>query len=230
MKLSFLLPVLGHELGLESTLASIPVNELSKKFDIEILIIWTPTKNYNNLKEMTKMAKNFNSKLVVEKKRGYGIAHREGYKLASGDIIISSDSDGTYPLESSNKFLEIFLKKRLDFLSINRFNDLESGSMTTTHFIGNKILTFLVNILLGLRIKDSQSGMWLIKKDIIKDLDFRENSATHATEVKIKPFKKFKSEETDGRYRTRKGKNKLGSFRLGISQVIYIFKYFLSRR
>jgi len=230
MKLSFVLPVLGHEPGLEGTLSHIPINKLSKKFNIEILMIWTPTKDYDDLEEMKNLTKKFNSKLIVEKRRGYGIAHRKGYEAATGDIIVASDSDGTYPLESTDKFLEVFLKEDLDFLSINRFNSLERDSMKTTHFIGNKILTFLVNSLLGLRIKDSQSGMWLIKKSVINDLDLREDTATLATEMKIKPFKKLKSAETDGKYKMRMGENKLGSLRLGISQVMYIFKYFLTRR
>jgi hypothetical protein len=230
MKLSFVLPVLGFEPGLEETLTNIPINDLSKKFDVEILVIWTPTKNYNDFEEIADIAKKFNAKVIIEEIEGFGRAHRRGYEIANGGIIIASDSDGTYPLESTTKFLDIFLKKRLDFLSVNRFDSLEKNSMTFTHFIGNKVLTFLVDILLALRIKDSQSGMWILKKSILKYLNLREDSATFATEIKIKPFKKFRSEEVNGRYKKRIGKNKMNSLKLGISQLIYIFKYFLSRR
>lgn len=229
MKISFVFPVIGFEPGLEKALSNIPINELSKKFDVEILIVWTPTENYNDFEEMRSIAKKFNAKVIIEKAKGFGRAHRKGYKIASGDIIVASDSDGTYPLESTPKFLKIFLKKKLDFLSVNRFDNLEKGSMTVPHFIGNKILTFLVNILLGLRIKDSQSGMWILRKRILKQLNLREDSATFATEIKIKSFKKVKSEEVNGRYKKRVGKKTMNSLKLGISQLVYIFKYFLSR-
>jgi glycosyltransferase involved in cell wall biosynthesis len=229
MKLSFVLPVLGYEPGLEKTLSDIPINKLSKRFSLEILIIWTPTKDHNNTEQITNIAKKFNAKVVTEKNKGFGKAHKTGYKIAHGDIIVASDSDGTYPLELTDKFLEIFLRKKLDFLSVNRFDNLEKNSMTISHFIGNKILTFLVNILFGLRIKDSQSGMWILRKSILKYLNLKENSATFATEIKIKSFKKVRSEEVNGRYKKRIGKNKMNSLKLGISQLIYIFKYFLSR-
>ena len=39
------------------------------------------------------------AKVIVEKQRGYGRAYKTGLAAAKGDIIVTLDSDGTYPAE-----------------------------------------------------------------------------------------------------------------------------------
>src|SRR3972149_2216332 len=49
-------------------------------------------------------------KLIIEPRRGYGIALRRGMKEAKGDIIIMVDGDGTYEFKHVNRLLEEMIK------------------------------------------------------------------------------------------------------------------------
>src|SRR3972149_11707037 len=45
-------------------------------------------------------------KLIIEPRRGYGLALRTGMKHAKGDVVVMVDGDGTYEIEKINSLLE----------------------------------------------------------------------------------------------------------------------------
>ena len=45
-------------------------------------------------------------RLIIEPRRGYGLALRTGMKNAKGNIIVMVDGDGTYEVRHINRMLE----------------------------------------------------------------------------------------------------------------------------
>lgn len=215
-QISVVIPVLDYEPGLRKTLS-----QLKKLRNKEIVLVLTPG---GNSKKTKQIAQKFRCKLVIEKRRGYGRAYLTGFKAARGKIIATLDADGSYPVHLLLKYLRIFEKKQLDFVTVNRFANLKSKSMSPTHWVGNKGLTFLANVLFNLRLKDSQSGMWLFKRGILPLLRLSCEGMTLSTEIKIKAFKHLgiEAEEFEGSYASRLGVAKLRAVRDGLKIVNFL--------
>jgi len=221
--LTILIPSLNEEEPIGKTLRNIPLKELEKSgYQTEVLII-----DGGSTDHTVKIAKDFGAR-VISTQQGYGWQYRLGFKKAKGDIIVTADSDNSYPMEKIPKFLEILQKENLNFISTNRFANMEKGAMWPLNNIGNKILTFFTNILFGLDLKDSQSGMWLIRKEILDKIKLVSHGMSLSQEIKIEAFAKLKAKEVDSSYSKRIGRVKLRMFRDGWGNLCHLFKKRLS--
>jgi hypothetical protein len=116
-------------------------------------------------------------------------------------------------------------KEELDFISCDRISQLEKGVMSRTHILGNKILTLASRILFGVKIKDSQTGMWIFRKSILPSLELTSDGMGFSEEIKIEAIKKgFKFKEIPIKYRKRIGKVKLNTWRDGWLYLKFLFK------
>jgi len=87
--------------------------------------------------------------------------------------------------------------------------------MTVKHYFGNFILASTLRILYLIGIRDSQSGMWIFKKEIldkIKPLEKFDDGMPFSEEIKIEMFKnkKMKVKEIPSLLRAREGDVKKG--------------------
>lgn len=230
MKVSIVLPTLNEEEGIGETIDSINMDKFKKKgWDIEILVV-----DGNSTDRTREIAKEKGARVIIEPRKGYGRAYKTGLYRAEGDIIVTGDADGTYPFDKAHEYVEMMIKENLDFITTNRFANLERRSMTFKHYFGNFILSFILRLLYGIKIKDSQSGMWIIKKEAlkkIKPLEEFHDGMPFSEEIKIEMFinKKIKSKEIPSCLYRRKGMAKLQSWKDGWRNLKFLIKYRVSR-
>src|SRR3989339_572995 len=55
-------------------------------------------------------------KLIIESRRGYGVALKTGVKKAKGNIIVVVDGDGTYEVKHINRLVDRMIKKNADLV------------------------------------------------------------------------------------------------------------------
>lgn len=219
------MPTLNEEEGIGVTIDSINKNFFKEKnWDFEIIIVDGDSKD-----KTQEIAKAKGAKVIVEKRKGYGRAYKTGMPQATGDIIVTGDADATYPFDKIHNYIEYLIKKNLDFITTNRFSDLKHGSMTVKHMFGNLILAYTMKILYLINVKDSQSGMWIFKKNALKKIQPLENfddGMPFSEEIKIEMFtnKNIKSEEIKSTLKAREGDVKIESFSDGIKNLKYLFK------
>ncbi len=232
MKLSFVIPAYNEEKGIAKTLDEI--KETSKKLldkkiidDFEVIVV------DNNSKDRTKeLAKSKGVRVLTEKKQGYGAAYKTGLKNATGDIIITGDGDNSYPFCDAERLLKEL--QDCDFITTNRLAGLLEGSMPILNHIGNKILTFVFQLLYNHKIKDSQSGMWAFRKDFLDELNFdlMSDGMPFSQQIKIVAISAKKQiKEIPIIYRKRIGFKKLRNLRDGfdnLNQLIW-FKFKLHK-
>ncbi len=101
--------------------------------------------------------------------------------------------------------------------------------MSTKHYFGNTILNIALRFLFFIKIRDSQSGMWIFKKkalDYIQPLKDFNDGMPFSEEIKIEMFKskKIKSIEIPSTLYAREGEVKLESFRDGWRNLKFLFK------
>ncbi len=216
MKISVVIPTLNEEESIGHVLDKIPKD---KKYEWEIIIV------DGNSKDRTReIAEKKGAKVIIEKRKGYGRAYKTGFQHASGDIIVTMDGDDTYPAEDIPKLVEYLVKNNLDFISCERFSRMKKGAMSLTHKIGNMILTLATRILFGVKIKDSQSGMWIFRRSILKDLNLTSDGMPFSEELKIEAWRKFRCEEVPIEYRERKGEVKLNTWKDGYRNLVFLIK------
>ena len=150
-----------------------------------------------------------------------GVLIKQGSRHASGDIITTADADTTYPVEDIPKLVKIFENENLDFLTTNRFTLLENGAMSFRNKLGNQILSLAMRLLFRLDIKDSQSGMWIFRRNLLNQMVLRSNSMAFSQELKIEAchFSKAHWKETPIHYRHRLGPAKLRGWRDGFGNL-----------
>jgi hypothetical protein len=205
--ISIVIPALNEKDGIVSTIRAIPKTRLEQMgYTVQILVVDNGSSDGTG-----DLAKQAGADVVVEQKRGYGSAFKCGFANAKGDIIATSDADGTYPVESIPDLVSILESEQLDFITTNRFSLIQKGAMPLINKIGNTILAVETKVLFGLNIRDPESGMWLFRRNILNGLQLKSDSWPFSHELKIEAyyFGKNKCKEIPITYKRRYGKTNL---------------------
>lgn len=218
-KISFVLPALNEEKAIGAVIDEINSTQLDKLgYGYEIVIV-----DGQSIDKTAEIAKKKGAR-VISSERGYGRQYKNGFKEAKGEIIITGDSDLTYPFEDVHYFLKFMEGKGIDFITTNRFAYMDKNAMTITHKFGNFVLTVFTKFLFFINIKDSQSGMWIFKKSILPMLKLKSDGMPFSQEIKIEAFTKVKAKELPIRYRERIGEVKLNTFKDGFQNLYQLLK------
>jgi glycosyltransferase involved in cell wall biosynthesis len=219
---SIVIPTLNEAEGIRRTISSIPTETLRKMgFEVEVLVV-----DGGSIDGTDNIAKELGAYVIYEPRRGYGRAYKTGFKEAKGDIIATLDGDATYPPEVLPQLIDLLIKNNLDMITTQRVP--EKGAMSLLHAFGNYVLSTSIRLLLHVSLKDSQSGMWVIRRDALKDIMPKSDGMSFSEEIKIKAYLCGKRiYEVPIPYRKRAGKPKLRSFRDGLRNLLYVFAIFL---
>jgi hypothetical protein len=215
MKVSVVIPTLNEEESIGETIDQIPRME-----GMEIMIVDGLSKDRTR-----EIAASKGARIIEEPRRGYGRAYKTGFKEAKGEIIVTMDGDTTYPAELVPELVETLLKEKLDFISCDRIEKAEKGAFNTTHAFGNWVLKVTMNILFGTGLNDSQTGMWVFRKKVLKHLTITSDGMPMSEEIKIEAFRndRVRSREISVPYRVRTGEKSLNTWKDGIKNERFLF-------
>jgi len=219
VKISVIIPTMNEEESIGEVLDEIHSALKPTGWDYEILMVDT------NSKDRTReIGREKGAIIVDEPRRGYGRAYKTGFERATGDIIVTLDGDTTYPAYDIPRLVNILLKENLDFITTDRLSNMEKGAMSFKHRLGNWILAKTTNILFGLHLRDSQSGMWVFRRGILNKIKLTSDGMPLSEEIKIEAFKKVRAKEVPIKYRPRKGEVKLNSWKDGKENLKFLFR------
>lgn len=224
-KITLYFPCRNEEKHLDKVLSKVP------KFVDEVIVISNRStdKTYERAKELG--VKAYKDDRVIGK-IGYGFANITGIKKATGDIIISSDGDGTYPIENLAKILDFFIKNKYDFISCRRYPVKKGVKIPFKLRLGIYALNIETRLLYGLKIKDILSGMWVINKKIRNKLNLTEGDWNLSPQIKINAFinKEIKAGEFHIIQHLRYGETKQNYLKTGLSHIKWIFHNRFSKK
>jgi glycosyltransferase involved in cell wall biosynthesis len=152
--------------------------------------------------------------VVHEPERGYGSAYLTGLAHAQGEYVVMADADGTYPLGELGRFVES-LDDGSDLVLGSRFNGrIHAGAMPWSHrWIGNPILTGMLNRMFGVKVSDAHCGMRAVRRSALETLDLHSKGMEFASEMVFKAFRrKLNVDEVPIDYFPRTGESKLSRF------------------
>jgi glycosyltransferase involved in cell wall biosynthesis len=161
-------------------------------------------------------ARSAGARVVSESRRGYGRAYLAGFAAARGRYIVMADADLTYDFGEIPRFVAL-LEEGAELVMGDRMDDIEPGAMPWLHrYIGNPVLTGLLNLFFGTGVKDAHCGMRAVRRDVLPRLDLRATGMEFASEMVVRASKEhLKISELPITYHPRGGESKLSSFRDG---------------
>lgn len=154
--------------------------------------------------------------VVREPRRGYGSAYLAGFASARGDWIVMADADLTYDFQEIPRFL-VELRDGADMVIGNRMGNIQPGAMSWHHrYIGNPLLSGLLNLLFHTGVGDAHCGMRALRADRLERLQLRTTGMEFASEMVVRAAKEgLLIRELPIEYHPRAGESKLSSFRDG---------------
>jgi glycosyltransferase involved in cell wall biosynthesis len=225
-KVSFVIPALNEENAIVDTLRGIPYAELKKRgFETEIIVADNGSEDRTAM-----MAAGCGAKVVFESQKGYGNAYKAGFAAATGDIIVMSDADGTYPVEKTFQLIKPIMDERADVVIGSRFlGTIKTGAMPFLHKIGNRLLTLQLNLLFAFpfkkRVTDAHSGFRAFHADALRNLELTTSGMEFASELVIESYSKsLRMAEIPIDYspRTQHSYPKLRTFRDGARHFLFM--------
>jgi glycosyltransferase involved in cell wall biosynthesis len=100
------------------------------------------------------------------KNRGYGASLKTGIRAARFPYIAITDADGTYPDELIPEFFRDVTRNNLDMLVGARTG--ESVKIPLVRKPAKWVINKLVNYMIGTRVPDVNSGLRIMRKDILE--------------------------------------------------------------
>jgi glycosyltransferase involved in cell wall biosynthesis len=170
----------------------------------------------NSEDDSARLAEAAGARVVVEPRRGYGSAYLAGFAASRGRYIVMADADLTYDFKEIPRFVAE-LEAGAELVMGDRMDNIQPGAMPWLHqYIGNPILTGLLNLFFRTGINDAHCGMRALRRDVLPRLDLRTTGMEFASEMVIRASKEnLKIAEFPIEYHPRGGESKLSSFRDG---------------
>jgi glycosyltransferase involved in cell wall biosynthesis len=170
----------------------------------------------NSEDDSARIAEAAGARVVIERRRGYGSAYLAGFAASRGRYIVMADADLTYDFNDIPRFVAA-LEDGAEMVIGDRMDNIQPGAMPWLHrYVGNPILTGILNLFFRTGIKDAHCGMRALRRDVLPRLDLRTTGMEFASEMVIRASKEnLKIAEFPIEYHPRGGESKLSSFRDG---------------
>jgi glycosyltransferase involved in cell wall biosynthesis len=185
MLLSVIIPVYNEELTVGNVIDRVKL--AMQKIGLQYEIIVVDDHSYDKSLEVVQKHK---AKLYTLKEHlGKGYALRAGFAQAKGDIIVTIDSDGSHRPEELARVLSPVLKGKADLVIGSRYLNQKNVAARKLNAFGVRIFNFLIQLLTGTAVTDSQSGYRALKRQILNKQKLKSGGYEIESEMLVKTAK-----------------------------------------
>ncbi len=185
MLLSIIIPVYNEELTVGNVIDR--VEAAIKQTGLQYEIIVVDDCSYD--KSLSEAKRHNVRVLTLKQHLGKGYALRAGFAKARGDIIVTIDSDGSHRPEELPEVLAPILQNKADLVIGSRYMNHKKVAARKLNAFGVQIFNFVIELLTGTTITDSQSGFRAMKREVLKKQKLKSGTYEIESEMLVKTAK-----------------------------------------
>jgi len=181
-KLSVVIPAYNEK----NTIRAVVEKVLGTPYRKEIIVVDDGSDD-GKREELQSLESETSVRLICkDRNRGKGAALREGFENINGHVVIIQDADLEYDPNDYGALLEPILDGRADVVYGTRFLGGPHRVLFFWHYVGNRMLTILSNMLTNLNLTDMETGYKVFRSRVIKDLSLKSNRFGFEPEITAK--------------------------------------------
>lgn len=183
----------------------------------------------NSTDKTAEIADTLGAIVIKEKRQGKGFVVQSMFNKIDADIYIMVDGDDTYDISRLNDMISMVKEDSADMVVGTRLKTYTSKAFRPLHTFGNKLVRFLINWLFRAKLKDIMSGLRVMSRSFVKNINIMASGFEVETEMTIKALKYgYVIKEVDIQYKERpQGSfSKLNTFKDGMLVLKTIFIIF----
>ncbi len=183
-KISLVIPIYNEETHLNSFFEKI--DALSLPIPKELVLIDDCSKD-SSLSILEGFPFRSEHKILKQSvNQGKGAALRRGISESTGTIICIQDADFEYDMDEVQYLIQPILLNKADVVYGSRFRKEVRQVHRTFHYMVNRILTLISNLLSGMYVTDMETCYKIFRSDIIQNVNLESNRFGFEPEVTAK--------------------------------------------
>lgn len=172
-----------------ATIAEIIGRVLSVPLRIELIVVDDGSQD-GTRELLPELQRRYAFNLFLQPKNaGKGSALRRGFKEVTGDLVVIQDADLEYSPEEYPELIELICQGRADVVYGSRFIGRHRVFLFT-HYLGNRLLTFLTNVLYNTMLTDMETCYKAMRVEVLRSMTLRSNGFGIEPEITAKIFKR----------------------------------------
>jgi glycosyltransferase involved in cell wall biosynthesis len=187
-KLSVVVPVFNERNTLVEIVRRMRAVELPDSIEREIIVV--DDGSDDGTRDVLQQLGDSTVRVIMhERNRGKGAAVRTGFANATGEYVLVQDADLEYDPEDWPKLLNPVLRGRTRVVYGSRFTG-ERRNMLFLHWIGNRFLSFVTNVLYNTTLSDMETCYKLLDRRLLDDLSLSADRFDIEPEITAKILKR----------------------------------------
>jgi glycosyltransferase involved in cell wall biosynthesis len=183
-KLSVVIPVYNEERWIREVIRRVQAVAIPK----EIIIV--DDCSTDSTRSILRELESDEIRIVLQpKNQGKGAALREGFRNATGTVVVVQDADLEYDPAEYPRLIQPIIENRADVVFGSRFIGNGHRVLYYWHYIANKMLTMASNMFTNLNLTDMETCYKVFRREVLTDIRLKSNRFGFEPEITSKVAK-----------------------------------------
>jgi len=180
-RLSVVIPVYNEERWIREVIRRVQAVAIPK----EIIIV--DDCSTDGTRSILRQLESDDIRVVLQpKNKGKGAALREGFRHATGDVVVVQDADLEYDPTEYPRLIQPIIEDRADVVFGSRFIGNGHRVLYYWHYVANRFLTMASNMFTNLNLTDMETCYKVFRREVLQGIRLKSNRFGFEPEITAK--------------------------------------------